>query len=159
MDSFASLDRIDRNILRELQNNGRITYNELAERVGLSKTPCLNRVKRLERQRFIRGYQAMLDPDRVQQGYVVYAQVKLTSTKRAMLEKFNKKVCEIPEIVSCHMMAGGYDYLLKIRTKDMKAYRDFLIEQLSTLPGIDQTSTFPVMEQVKDSSQLQIVDS
>ena len=158
MDSFASLDRIDRNILRELQNNGRITYNELAERVGLSKTPCLNRVKRLERQRFIRGYQAMLDPDRVQQGYVVYAQVKLTSTKRAMLEKFNKKVCEIPEIVSCHMMAGGYDYLLKIRTKDMKAYRDFLIEQLSTLPGIDQTSTFPVMEQVKDSSQLQIVD-
>ena len=157
MDSFTSLDRVDRSILRELQANGRITYNELAERVGLSKTPCLNRVKRLERQGFIRGYQAMLDPDRVQQGYVVYVQVKLTSTKRAMLEKFNKKVCDIPAIVSCHMMAGGYDYLLKVRTKDMKAYRDFLVEELSTLPGVDQTSTFPVMEQVKDSSQLQIV--
>ena len=159
MDSFNTLDRIDRRILRELQTNGRITYNELAERVGLSKTPCLNRVRRLERQKFIRGYQANLDPDRVQQGYVVYVQVKLTSTKRAMLERFNEKVREIPEIVSCHMMAGGYDYLLKVRSKDMKAYRDFLVETLSTLPGIDQTSTFPVMEQVKDSSVIQITDA
>lgn len=156
MTPFDSLDIIDKKILRELQSNGRITYNELAERIGLSKTPCLKRVKRLERENYIRGYQALLDPDRVQQGYVVYVQVKLMSTKRAMLDKFNKKVLEIPEIVSCHMMAGGYDYLLKVRTKDMKSYRDFLVESLSTLPGIDQTSTFPVMEQIKDSGIIQI---
>jgi Lrp/AsnC family leucine-responsive transcriptional regulator len=156
MRKTETLDEYDRKILGELQLDGRLAFSELAERVGLSKTPCLNRVKRLERSGVIRRYRADLDPARIEKAHVVYVQVSLSNTKRAALDAFNTAVKEIPEIMSCHMMAGGYDYLLKVRTKDMAAYRQFLGDTLSMLPGVDKTSSFPVMEQVKESNVFQL---
>lgn len=148
------LDEADRRILREVQSDGRVPVVELAQRIGLSKTPCLKRLRRLEKDGVIRGYRADIDPDKIRQGYLVYVQVKLSSTTREVLDAFNKAVRGVPEIMSCHMMAGGFDYLLKIRTSDMKAYRQFMGDVLSQLPNIAQTSTFPVMEQVKESHEL-----
>ena len=158
-DEADSLDSMDRRILREIQSDGRLPVVDLADRVGLSKSPCLKRLRRLERDGIIRGYRADIDPDRIRQAYLVYVQVKLSSTKRATLEAFNAAVKDIPEIMSCHMMAGGFDYLLKIRTRDMKAYRQFMGDVLSQLPNVDQTSTFPVMEQVKESHELVIEEA
>ena len=152
MDKEQALDEFDKKILRELQIDGRLAFSDLASRVGLSKTPCLNRVRKLERNGVIKRYRADLDPERIKKGHLVYVQVSLSNTKRPSLDKFNKAVKEIPEIMSCHMMAGGYDYLLKIRTKNMSTYRQFLGDALSMLPGVDKTSSFPVMEQVKESS-------
>ena len=152
MDKEQVLDEFDKKILRELQIDGRLAFADLASRVGLSKTPCLNRVRKLERNGVIRRYRADLDPARIKKGHLVYVQVSLSNTKRSSLDKFNEAVREIPEIMSCHMMAGGYDYLLKIRTKNMTTYRQFLGDTLSMLPGVDKTSSFPVMEQVKESS-------
>lgn len=156
MTSIDSLDAFDLKILDELQSNGRIRYNELAERVGLSKTPCLNRVKRLEKQGIITGYRASLDADKMLQGYLVFIQVKLADTRRESLAAFNDAVQAIPEIMSCHMMAGGFDYLLKVRTRDMRTYRHILGDVLAALPGVDQTSSFPVMEQVKETPAIPI---
>ena len=156
MENFKTLDRIDRRILEEVQQDGRISIVDLAEKVNLTKTPCLNRLRRLEKHGFIRGYRADLDPQRVAQGHLVYVQVKLESTAQEMLDNFNRAVRDIPDILACHMMAGGYDYLLKIRCRDMAAYRSLLGDVISYLPGVQQTSTFPVIEEVKESGLLRI---
>lgn len=150
------LDLIDRRILYEIQLNGRIPFVDLAEKVHLSKSPCLKRLRRLEKAGYIKGYRAVLDADKIAQGYLVYVQVKLKNTSRDVLERFNQSVQSVPQILSCHMMSGGYDYLLKVRTRDMKAYRILLGDVLADLPGVSQTSTFPVMEQVKETSVLLI---
>jgi Lrp/AsnC family leucine-responsive transcriptional regulator len=110
----------------------------------------------LERSGYILGYSARLDPVKIQQGHLVYVQVKLKNTSSASLTAFNKAVRGVPEILTCHMLSGGYDYLLKIRTKDMASYRQLLGDVISDLPDVLQTSTFPVMEEVKDSSALLI---
>ena len=151
---FSQLDATDRRILVEVQKNGRIQVVDLAETVGLSKSPCLKRLRRLEQTGFIRGYRADLDPDKIAQGYLVYVQVKLESTKRDWLERFSTAIQTVPEIMTCHMMSGGYDYLLKVRTRDMRAYRELLGDVISDLPGVQQTETYPVMEQVKETSLL-----
>lgn len=156
MTKSRKLDSIDRRILQEVQKNGRIAIVDLADKVGLSKTPCFTRLKRLEKEKFIRGYRADLDPQKISQGYLVYVQVKLENTTRHVLEKFNKAVKDVPHILTCHMMSGGYDYLIKVRTKDMTAYRELLGDVISALPGVQQTSTFPVMEQVKETTVLMI---
>lgn len=144
------LDQTDWRILNALQKDGRAQVNAIAERVNLTKSPCLARIRRLEQEGYIRGYRAELDPGMVEQGYIVFVQVKLTSTTEAILQKFNKAVQNIPEIQSCHMMAGGFDYLLKVRTQDMSEYRTLMGDLVSSLPGVQQTTTFPVMEEVKD---------
>lgn len=156
MSDFKNLDLVDRRILHEIQRDGRIAFVELAEKINLSKSPCLKRLRRLEAVGFIKGYRAELDADKISQGYLVYVQVKLTNTSRNVLEQFNIAVQTVPQILSCDMMSGGYDYLLKIRTQNMSAYRALLGDVLSDLPGIAQTSTFPVMEQVKETSVLLI---
>lgn len=152
--NVSSLDQLDRKILDVVQREGRIQIVDLAERVNLTKSPCLKRIRRLERDGFIRGYRAELDPNYMELGHLVYVQVKLTSTERRALEAFNQAVQTIPEILSCHMMSGGYDYLLKIRTKNVAEYRKLLGDVLSCLPGLLQTSTFPVLEEVKDTTEL-----
>lgn len=152
------LDNIDRKMLTVLQTAGRIQINELAERINLSKTPCLARLRRLERAGFIRGYRADLDPQKVSQGHLVYIQVKLESTARRSLDTFNTVVRGVPEILSCHMMSGGYDYLLKVRSPDVASYRALLGDVIAHLPGILQTSSFPVLEEVKDNGPLVIVE-
>ncbi len=150
------IDLIDRKILYEIQRQGRIPVVELAERVGLSKTPCLQRLRKLEKDKIIRGYRADIDPAKISQGYLVYVQVKLENTKRVTLENFNAAAKKTPQILTCHMLSGGYDYLLKIRTKNMSTFRELLGDVISDLPGVLQTSTYPVMEQVKETSLLVI---
>ncbi len=152
----GKLDRIDRQILKIVQQDGRISVVDLASKVNLSKSPCLQRLRRLENEGFILGYRAELNPQKVAQGHLVYVQVKLESTSRQRLEAFNKAVRAVPQVVTCHMMSGGYDYLLKVRSKDMSSYRALLGDVISALPGVFQTSTFPVMEEVKDLARLQV---
>ena len=144
------LDRIDRNILAALSRDGRLSMAELAARVGLSKTPVQARVRRLEAEGYIRGYAAIVDRERMGEGHVAFVQVKLSDTRSAALDAFNKAVLAIPEVEQCHMIASSFDYLLKVRTKDIASYRRVLGERISALPHVAQTSTFVAMETVKD---------
>lgn len=144
------LDRIDRNILAALSRNGRLSMAELASRVGLSKTPVQARVRRLEQEGFIRGYAAVIDHERMGDGHVAFVQVKLSDTRSAALDAFSRSVQGVAEIEQCHMMAASFDYLLKVRTKDIASYRRILGERISALPHVAQTSTFVAMETVKD---------
>jgi len=155
---IEELDNADRRILRAMQENGRLSISELSEDVGLSKTPCLTRLRRLEANGYIRRYKGVLDAAKIRQDYVTFVQVKLASTTRRHLNAFSDAVQNIPEIQSCHMMSGGYDFLLKIRTRNMRTYRELLGDVLSELPGIAQTSTFPVMETVKETDDYVVVD-
>ncbi len=150
------LDQKDRDILKVLQKDGRISIVDLAECVNLTKSPCLQRLRRLERKGYIKGYRAELDPQKIQQSYLVYVQVKLESTRRKALESFNSAVLEVPHVMSCHMLSGGYDYLLKIRTADMTEFRELLGDVIAELPNVHQTISFPVMEEVKDTSIMDI---
>lgn len=144
------LDRIDRNILTALAADGRLSMAELAAKVGLSKTPVQARVKRLEKDGYIRGYAAIIDRERMGEGHVAFVQVKLSDTRSAALDAFNRAVQSVAEIEQCHMMASSFDYLLKVRTRDIAAYRRVLGERISALPHVAQTSTFVAMETVKD---------
>lgn len=144
------IDRIDLAIIQKLQEQGRITITHLAEQVGLSKTPCQARMKRLEKEGYIHSYTALVDRAKLGLDHIAFVQVTLTDTKSRALSAFNKSVSAIPEVEQCHMIAGGFDYLLKIRTKDMLSYREVLGDRISTLPFVLQTSTFVVMESVKD---------
>jgi len=148
-DDGAELDAIDRRILRELQREGRVSNVELSRRVALSPTPCLERVRRLERSGFITGYHAHLDPAKLGAGLTVFVQILLDRTTPDVFEQFARTVRELPQVVECHMVAGGFDYLLKLRLADMQAYRACLGDELTTLPGVLQTHTYMVMEQVK----------
>ena len=155
---IEDLDLHDRRILRAMQANGRLSVSELSDEVGLSKTPCLTRLRRLEEKGYIRRYKGVLDARQVRQDYVTFVQVKLVATTRRHLDAFSDAVQSIPEIQSCHMMSGGYDFLLKIRTRNMRTYRELLGDVVSELPGIAQTSTFPVMETVKETDDVVVVD-
>lgn len=147
---MSTLDKFDLAIIRQLQRNARITVTELAASVGLSKTPCKIRMDRLEKQGYILGYSLLLDRAKLGESYVAFVQVTLSDTKTNALDAFNKAVRGIPEVEQCHMMAANFDYLLKVRTKNMDSYRQFLGEKLSNLPYLLQSSTFVVMENVKD---------
>ncbi|MEQ1938800.1 Lrp/AsnC ligand binding domain-containing protein [Mesorhizobium sp. CN5-321] len=148
--SEDQLDRIDRNIITAMAKNGRLSMAELAEKVGLSKTPVQARLKRLERDGYIRGYAAIVDREKMGEGHVAFVQVKLSDTRSAALDAFNRAAAAVPEIEQCHMMAASFDYLLKVRTRDIAAYRRILGERISGLPHVAQTSTFVAMETVKD---------
>jgi Lrp/AsnC family leucine-responsive transcriptional regulator len=148
----SEIDQFDRKILRELSLNGRITVTELAGKVGLSKTPCLARMRRLERQGYIRGYRAVIDPGKVGLGHIAFVEVKLSDTTARALDAFNAAVRRLPEVEECHMIASRFDYLLKVRTGDIAAYRQVLGEKISALPHVAQTSTYVAMEAVKDEA-------
>ena len=147
---MQQLDKFDLAILQELEKEGRITITELASRVGLSKTPCQVRMRRLEQQGYILGYVALVNQTKLGRSHVAFVQVTLSDTSSEALEAFNESVRKLPAVEQCHMIAGGFDYLLKIRSADMAGYRAVLGEQLSTLPHVQQTSTFVVMEDVKE---------
>jgi len=151
-DSSFALDRMDRAILAELARDGRQSVTELAGKVGLSKTPVQARMKRLEQLGVIAGYRAILSPVRMNLAHVAFVELKLTDTREAALQSFNKAVRAIPEIEECHMIAGGFDYLLKVRTTDIVDYRRVLAEQISTLPHVASTSTYVAMEAIKDNA-------
>jgi Lrp/AsnC family leucine-responsive transcriptional regulator len=155
----VSPDPTDLRILEEIQKDGRISVVELSRRVHLTKTPCAERLRRLEKTGVICGYFAKLNPMVVNAGHVVMVQVQMKSTTADDLEAFNTAVVRIPEIQSCHMVAGGYDYLLKVRSKDIDAYRRILGEVVSKLPGVLQTHTYVVMETVKDEVTLPVANT
>jgi Lrp/AsnC family leucine-responsive transcriptional regulator len=149
-DARNELDRFDLSILRVLQVEGRISVVELASRIGLSKSPTQARMKRLEEIGVISGYRAILDPIRMGQAHVAFVEVRLSDTREAALTAFNKAVLLVPEVEQCHMMASSFDYLLKVRTSDIQAYRRVLGEVISALPHVSNTSTYVAMEAVKE---------
>ncbi len=150
-DDLPDLDRFDRAILAALSGDGRMPVTELARRIGLSKTPTQARVKRLEETGVIAGYRAVLNPIRMGLANVAYVEVRLTDTREAALQAFNRAVRAVPEIEECHMMAAGFDYLMKVRTGDIADYRRVLGERISTLPHVASTSTYVAMEAVKET--------
>ena len=144
------LDRVDHAILRVLATEGRISAAELARRVGLSKSPVQARMKRLEETGVITGYAAQLDWVRMGLAHVAFVEVRLSDTREAALQAFNRAVGLVPEIEECHMIASRFDYLLKVRTADIQDYRRVLGEKLSALPHVASTSTYVAMEAVKE---------
>jgi len=146
-----NLDHADRRILAALHRDARLSMAALADKVGLSKSPVTARVRRLEAAGYILGYHAALDPEKLGEAQVAFVQVTLSSTTSEALVAFNAAVRNTPEVEACHMIAGGFDYLMKIRTRDMVAYRRALGETIARLPHVSQTSTFMVMETVKEN--------
>ena len=151
--SVVELDEFDRKILSILGRDGRITYTDLAQRVGLSKTPCQQRVKRLVESGLITGFRAIVDPAKVGLDHVAFAEVKLSDTREEALRQFNAAVRRIPEVEECHMIASSFDYLLKVRTPDIRRYRIVLGEKISSLPHVASTSTFVAMETILESAR------
>ena len=146
------LDKIDQRILEELSADGRLSIVELATRVNLSNTPCSERVKRLERTGYIDGYAAIVNMDRLGLSHLTVVQVSLAATAGAnLLDDFNEAVQSVPEIESCLMVAGSFDYLLTVRTRDIAHFRAVLGQKINMLPGIHQTNSFAVMENVKQA--------
>ena len=154
MQTEPDLDRIDRKILSILQEDGRIANLKLAEAVALSPTAVLARVQRLTRDGFILGYEARLNPLKLGAGMLVFVEVLLDRTTPNVFDQFKAAVQVHPEIMECHMVAGGFDYLLKTRSADMNAYRVFAGNVLWQLPGVRETRTYAVMEEVKHTDHL-----
>lgn len=146
----AGLDAFDSKILAVLAREGRISITDLAGRIGLSKSPTQARLRRLEAEGVILGYRAMIDPITLGLDHVAFVEVRLSDTREAALRAFNAAVAACPEIEQAHMIAGNFDYLLKVRTRDMAAYRHVLGEVVSSLPHVASTSTFVAMEAVKE---------
>ena len=146
------LDIFDHKILKIIASEGRISVTELATRIGLSKSPTQTRLKRLEENGVITGYRAMLDPIQLGREHVAFVEIRLSDTRETALKAFNTAVRAIPEIEQAHLIAGNFDYLLKVRVSDMSSYRQVLAEKLSTLPHISNTSTYVAMQAVKEDS-------
>jgi Lrp/AsnC family transcriptional regulator, leucine-responsive regulatory protein len=149
---MVDLDHFDHKIIAALVKDGRMTVTELAQQVGLSKTPCQVRLRRLVDSRVIRGFRAIVDPAKLGMDHVAFAEVKLTDTREKALQEFNIAARRVPEVEECHMIASSFDYLLKVRTADIKRYREVLGEKISSLPHVASTSTYVAMETIFDSS-------
>ncbi len=146
----SSIDVFDRRIIEVLRAEGRLSMTELARRVGLSKTPCQVRLRRLIDGGYILGFRAVVDPALLGLDHVAFTEVKLSDTREAALEEFRRAVLRIPEVEECHMIASSFDYLLKVRTADIRRYRAVLGERISALPHVASTSTFVAMETIRD---------
>ena len=151
-----SLDRIDVKILQLLQANGRITNTELAGKVGLSATPCSERVKTLERLGYIESYGAKLNPRLLQLELLVFVEINLIRTSPDVFEEFSQAIVALPQILECHLVSGNFDYLIKARVANMAAYRQLLGETLLTLPGVSDSRTYVVMEEVKEAQTIPV---
>lgn len=145
------LDRIDLTILKTLQSDGRISNVELAKKVNLSASPCLDRVKRLEKDGYIKHYGAFLNANKLNYSMTAYIQITLDRTTADVFKLFKVEVVKIKEIVECNLVAGGYDYLLKIRFADIEGYR-LVLEKIGGLPAIAKTHTYMVTEHIKEDS-------
>jgi Lrp/AsnC family leucine-responsive transcriptional regulator len=150
---FSPIDQIDRKIIDVLAQDGRISITDLAARIGLSKSPTQVRLKRLVDDGIIRGFRAVTDPVKLGLGHIAFAEVKLSDTREKALAEFARAVLQVREIEECHMMASSFDYLLKVRTADIQAYRRVLGEKISSLPHVASTSTFVVMEAIIEAGR------
>lgn len=149
-----SLDRMDLKILEQLQQNSRVSNTELAQRIGLSATPCSERVKTLEKQGFIDSYGAKLNPRLLNLELLVFVEISLLRTSADVFAEFSEAVAKLPQVLECHLVSGNFDYLLKARVADIAAYRKLLGETLLTLPGVSASRTYVVMEEVKEAQTL-----
>jgi Lrp/AsnC family leucine-responsive transcriptional regulator len=145
------LDRIDRKLLARLQQHGRASISQLAREVNLTVTPTLERVRRLESTGYIEGYFARLSPRKLELGLLAYVEVSLDRTTPDAFERFKQVMLAHDEVMECHMVAGGFDYLLKVRVTDMESYRRFLGDRIASVRGVQQTHTYFVMEEVKST--------
>ncbi|SHF96991.1 Lrp/AsnC family transcriptional regulator, leucine-responsive regulatory protein [Microbulbifer donghaiensis] len=152
----SELSTIDRNILRVLQKNGRTSYAELARNVGLTATPCVERVKRLESDGVIQGYTALINPEFLDAALVVFVQIRLNRSAQDAFEEFRNAVAALPEVQECYLVSGNFDYLIKARVADMNAYRKFYGETLLTLPEVQECTSYVVMEQVKETLEVPV---
>ncbi|UJH92217.1 Lrp/AsnC family transcriptional regulator [Antarcticibacterium sp. 1MA-6-2] len=148
------LDNIDIKILRQLQKDSKITNKQLSAKLNLSVTAIYERVKRLERNGVISGYIAVVEPEKVERSFMVLCQIKLTQHTKAYMMKFEAEVAKLPEVMECYHVSGEYDYNLKVRVKNMEAYREFMVTKLTTLEHIGSTQSTFVINQVKHTSAL-----
>ena len=156
IDGPDSLGKIDRNILRILQKDGRISYTELARQVGLSVSPCIDRVKRMERNGYILGYSAQVCSQKLDAALVVFVQIRLNHTSQKNFEEFRRSVIDLENIQSCFLVSGNYDYLLKARVADMAAYRELLGHRILKLPAVQESTSYVVMEELKETMAVPI---
>ncbi|AGH49496.1 MULTISPECIES: Lrp/AsnC ligand binding domain-containing protein [Sphingomonadales] len=150
------IDETDRRILRAIQGEGRITNQELAARCGLSASACFDRLRKLREQGYITGFAALLDPVKLDRALLMFIEVLLDRTTGDVFQDFAAAVSNLPEILECHMVAGGFDYLIKVRVRDMAAYRAFLADTLVQMPGVRETRTYAVLDEVKNVTALPI---
>lgn len=151
-----TIDRLDKKILRILQERGRIANVQLAKEVGLSPTPCLERVRKLERSGVILGYHARIDPDKLGTPLLVFVEITLSKTSSDVFAEFSAAARKTDEILECHLVSGDFDFLLKARVADMAAYRKLLGETLLNMPGVNESRTYVVMEAVKQENKVVI---
>ncbi|KKB62438.1 AsnC family transcriptional regulator [Robbsia andropogonis] len=156
--AVRTLDRIDRRILTLLQEDGRMAMKDLAEQVGLSITPCIERVKRMERDGVIIGYFARVDPAQLGASLLVFVEITLDHKNGNMFEKFRREVMKVPEVLECHLVSGDFDYLIKARIGEMADYRKILGNVLLQLPGATQSKSYVVMEEVKETLVIPIAE-
>jgi Lrp/AsnC family leucine-responsive transcriptional regulator len=150
------LDRTDRHILAALQADGRLSNVALARKVNLTPTPCLERVRRLERDGYIRGYTALLDPKMLDAGLLVFVEISLLRNSPDAFSDFRREASRLTGILECHLVSGNFDYLIKARVKDMDDYRKLLGEKILALPGVSDSRSYVVMEEVKETSSIQV---
>jgi Lrp/AsnC family leucine-responsive transcriptional regulator len=153
-----TLDKIDHKILRLLQRDGRMAMKELAEQIGLSLTPCIERVKRMERDGVISGYYARVNPALLGAALLVFVEITLDHKNGSMFELFRREVAKIPEVLECHLVSGDFDYLIKARIREMGDYRKLLGDMLLQLPGAVQSKSYVVMEEIKETFEISIGD-
>lgn len=150
-DSVYTLDKLDRHILELLQQNGRMSMTELADTVGLTVTPCIERVRRLERDGVITGYHARVNPSALDAGLLVFVEISVSSKSERTFEEFRREVLCVPQVLECHLVSGDFDYMVKARIKEISQYRNLLGDILLRLPGVTQTKSCVVMEEVKET--------
>ena len=152
----VTLNKIDRKILRELQKDGRLKYSELANKVGLTTSPCIERIKRLEREGYIQSYTAVLNPEMLNAAMVVFVQVRLDRSIKNSFEKFRKFVLALAQVQECYLVTGNYDFIIKARVSNMEAYRKFLESDLLSIPGVQESTSSVVIDPIKENLSLDI---
>ncbi|GHA11126.1 AsnC family transcriptional regulator [Arenicella chitinivorans] len=155
-DEPNKLDKYDRRILAALQLDGRISYTDLGKKVGLTTTPCIERVRKLERAGYIEGYSARLSAKQLDAGLVVFVQISLDRSSKQTFEEFRLAIQNLDHVQECYLVTGSFDFLVKARVRDMRAYRDFLEEQLLAVPGVYGSTSIAAMETVKETLAIRV---
>ena len=154
MQENTELDKYDLNILKVLQKDGRVSFTDLGREVGLTTTPCIERVRKLERKGYIKGYAAQLSASQLDQGLVVFVQISLDRTSKKTFEDFRRSIQKVPSVQECYLVTGSFDFLVKARIKDMAAYRNLLEGELLNLPGVKESTSIAAMEIIKETLEI-----
>jgi Lrp/AsnC family leucine-responsive transcriptional regulator len=154
--AVRTLDKLDRRILALLQKDGRLSMKDLGEQVGLSITPCIERVKRMERDGIITGYYARVNPAALGASLLMFVQITLSNKSGEMFDQFRREVLRIPQVLECHLVSGDFDYIIKARIQEMTEYRKLLGDILLQLPGAAQSKSYVVMEEIKETLVLNV---